>query len=96
MFIPGALHGIEASLLAEGSLFMLRAAVLIAVWSRRQPLANVCAVLSMLDGPRGCDPAHCVVWFSFRMMRRYLALSVFRGWSGLPHVGDSAWWVPWA
>ena len=42
------------------------------VWSRRQPLANVGAVLSLLDGPTGCDPAFCVVWFRFRLLRRYL------------------------
>ena len=36
-------------------------------------LANTGAVLSFLDGPSGCDPAFCVVWFRFRMMRRYLA-----------------------
>ena len=43
-------------------------------WSRRQPLANVGAVLRLLDGPSGCDPAFCVVWFRFRLLRRYLAL----------------------
>ena len=43
------------------------------VWSRHQPLANAGAVLSVLDGPQGCDPAFCVVWFRFRMLRRYLA-----------------------
>ena len=31
------------------------------------------AVLSLLDGPVGCDPAFCVVWFRFRLMRRYSA-----------------------
>ena len=25
-------------------------------------------------GPLGCDPAFCVVWFRFRLLRRYLAL----------------------
>ena len=44
------------------------------VWSRRQPLANVGAVLSLLDGPSGCDPLFCVVWFRFRLFRRFLAL----------------------
>ena len=44
------------------------------VWSRRQPLAGVGAVLSLLHGPTGCDPAFCVVWFRFRLLRRYLAL----------------------
>ena len=32
------------------------------------------AVLSLLDGPSGCDPCFCVVWFRFRLLRRYLAL----------------------
>ena len=44
------------------------------VWSRRQPLACVGAVLSLLDGSTGCDPAFCVVWFRFRLLRRFLAL----------------------
>ena len=50
MFIPGALHGIEASFLAEASLRKLRAAIVRVVWSRRQSLANPGAVLSLLDG----------------------------------------------
>ena len=65
MFIPGALHGIEASFLAESSVRKLRAAVCKVCWSIRQPLAHVGAVLSLLDGPVGCDPAFCVVWFPF-------------------------------
>ena len=65
---------IEASLLASESLRKLRSAVRRAVWSRRQPFAHVGAVLSLLDGPTGCDPAFCVVWFRFRLLRRYLAL----------------------
>ena len=27
-----------------------------------------------MDGPSGCDPAYCVVWFRFRTFQRYLAL----------------------
>ena len=57
MHLPAALHGIEASLLASGSLRRLRSAICKVVWSHRQPLANVGAVLSLLDGPTGCDPA---------------------------------------
>ena len=53
MFIPGALHGIEASFLAEASLRTLRTAIVKVVWSRRQFLAI--PVLSLLDGPSGCD-----------------------------------------
>ena len=67
MFIPGALHGIVSSLRELRSFFLK------VVWSRRQPLADVGAVLSLLDGPQGCDPAYCVVWFWFRMTGRYLA-----------------------
>ena len=73
MFIPGALHGIEASFLAGTCMRKLKAAILGVVWCRRQPFANVGAVLSSLDGPSGCDPAYCVVWFQFRMLRTYLA-----------------------
>ena len=74
MYLPAALHGIEASLLASDSLRRLRSAVRRVVWSRHQPFACVGAVLSLLDGPTGCDPAFCVVWFRFRLLRRYLAL----------------------
>ena len=74
MYLPAALHGIQASLLASESLRRLRSAVRRVVWSRRQPLASVGAVLSLLDGPTGCDPAFCVVWFGFRLLRRYLEL----------------------
>ena len=73
MFIPGVLHGIEASFLAESSVRKLRAAFCRVSWSSRKPLAHVGAVLSLLDGPVGYDPAFCVVWFRFRQMRRYLA-----------------------
>ena len=74
MYLLAALHGIEASLLASESLRKLRSAVRRVVWSRRQPFASVGAVLGLLDGPTGCDPAFCVVWFRFRLLRRYLAL----------------------
>ena len=73
MFIPGALHGIEASFLAGTSMRKLRAAILVVAWSCRQPFASIGAVLGLLDGPSGCDPAFCVVCFRFRMLRRYLA-----------------------
>ena len=78
MFIPGALHGIEASFLADASLRKLRTATFKVVLSGRQPLANVDAVLSLLDGPPGCDPAFCVVWFRFRMLRRCFLTDLVR------------------
>ena len=91
MYLPAALHGIEASLLASDSLRKLRSAVCRAVWSRRQPLSTVGAVLSLLDGPVGCDPAFCIVWFRFRLLRRYLTLwptEVRRVYRLLSLVGD--------
>ena len=96
MYLPAALHGIEASFLASESLRKLRSAVRRVVWSRRQPLASVGAVLSLLDGPTGCDPAFCVVWSRFRLLRRYLALwpaEVGRVYRLLEMVGE---WMSWA
>ena len=69
MCLPAVLHGIQASLFASDSLRKLRSSMLRVVWSRRQPLACVGAVLSLLDGPTGCDLAFCVVWFRFRSLR---------------------------
>ena len=74
MYLPAALHGVESSLLALDSLRKLRSSICGVVWSRREPFASVGAVLSLLDGPTGCDPAFCVVWFRFRLFRRFLAL----------------------
>ena len=91
MYLPAALYGIEASLLASDSLRKLRSSTHRVVWSRRQPLASVGAVLSLMDGPTGCDPAFCVVWFRFRLLRRYLALwpsQIGRAYSLLEMVGE--------
>ena len=44
-----------------------------AVWSSKMPLASTPAVLNLLDGLVGIDPAFHIVWSRFRMMRRYLA-----------------------
>ena len=37
------------------------------------PLANAPALLNLLDGPVGVDPAFHIIWSRFRMMRRFLA-----------------------
>ena len=29
--------------------------------------------LDFLDGQHGCDPSFCIVWFRFRLFRRYLS-----------------------
>ena len=48
MYLPAALHGIEASLLASDSLRKIRSSPCSVVWSRRQLFASVGAVLSVL------------------------------------------------
>ena len=88
MYLPAALHGIEASLFASDSLRKLRSSIHGVVWSRRQPLASVGAVLNLLDGPTGCDPAFCVVWFRFRLLSRYLTLWPAEIGKGLSSSGD--------
>ena len=40
MYLPAALHGIEASLLASDSLRKLRSSIHKVVWSRRQPFGQ--------------------------------------------------------
>ena len=61
MCLPSALHCVEASWLASDSLLRLRSSICRVVWSRRQPLACVGAVFSLLDGPTFCDRLFCVV-----------------------------------
>ena len=61
--IPGALNGVEASLQMR-AVHKLRTAVCRVVWSGRQPLASAGALLSLLDGQTGCDPAFLVLFGS--------------------------------
>ena len=93
MCLPAGLHRIEASLLPSDSLRKLRSSIHRVVWSRRQPLASIGAVFSLMDGPTGCDLAFCVVWFRFRLLRRYLALwpvNVRRVYRLLEMIGKGA------
>ena len=60
MHTPAALHGVEASHIALASSRKLRVANVNAVTSGSMPLANPGAVLSLLDGPPGCDPGYPV------------------------------------
>ena len=72
-YLPAGLHAAEASYVSSSSISAFRAAIVRAVWSSKMPLANVPAILNLLDGPVGIDPAFHVVWARFRMMRGYLA-----------------------
>ena len=72
-YLPAGLHAAEASCISSSSLCAFRTATVRAVWSSRMPLASAPAILNLLDGPVGIDPAFHIVWARFRMMRRYLA-----------------------
>ena len=74
--LPAGLHAAEASYVSSSSIGAFRAAIVRAVWSSKIPLANAPAVLNLLDGPVGVDPAFLVVWSRFRMMRRYLSYNL--------------------
>ena len=68
MFIPGALHGTEAFLLAVGGLLPKGlSGLVVSLW-----LMKV-RCLACLMALKGVIPAYCVVWFWFRMLRGYLA-----------------------
>ena len=72
-YLPAGLHAAEASYVSSSSISAFRAAIVRAVWSTKMPLAGAPAILHLLDGPVGVDPAFRVVWARLRMMRRYLA-----------------------
>ena len=59
--------------LSQSNVLKLRAAFVRACWSSKLTLAHTGTVLGMLDDPEWVDPCACVVWFRFRMLRRYLA-----------------------
>ena len=71
-YLPAGLHAAKASYVSS-SISAFRAAIVRTVWSSKMPLAHTPAVLNLLDGPVGVDPAFHIVWAWFRMMRRYLA-----------------------
>ena len=73
-YLPGGLHGCEGAAFSVSALGSLRSAVARAVWSKKLPMTNTPALLSLLDGPRGSDPAFFIIWSRFRQGgRRYLS-----------------------
>ena len=56
-YLPAGLHAAEASNVSSSSISAFRAAIVRAVWSSKMPLANAPAILNLLDGPVGVDPA---------------------------------------
>ena len=70
-YLPGGLHGCEGAAVSVTASF--RSAIARAVWSKKLPMINTPALLSLLDGPWGSDPAFFIIWNRFRQLRRYLA-----------------------
>ena len=70
-YLPGGLHGCEGA--AVTALSSFRSAIARAVWSKKLPMTDTPALLSLLDGPWGSDPAFFIIWNRFRQLRRYLA-----------------------
>ena len=74
-YLPAGLHAAEASYVSSSSISAFRPAIVRAVWSTKMPLANIPAILNLLDGPFDVVPAFHVIWSRFRMMRGYLSYS---------------------
>ena len=94
MHTPVAIHGVEASHLSFASFRKLRSPYVGAVTSGSMSLANLGTVLSLLDGPQGCDPGYHVVWCRFRLLRRYcwgFGLGSYL-WSS----SCCLWWFTWS
>ena len=70
-YILAGLHAAGPLMCLPPRLVPLLLQLLGRVWSSKMPLASTPAVLNLLDGPVGVDPALEIVWVRFRMMRRY-------------------------
>ena len=61
-YLPAGLHAAEAFYVSSSAISALRAAIERAVWSSEMPLASAHAILNLLDGLVGIDPASRIVW----------------------------------
>ena len=52
-YLPGGLHGCEGAAVSVTALGSFRSAIARAVWSKKLPMTNTPALLSLLDGPLG-------------------------------------------
>ena len=68
-YLPGGLHGCEGAAVSVTALSSFRSAIARAVWSKKLPMTNTPALLSLLDGPWGSDPAFFIIWNRFRQLR---------------------------
>ena len=72
-YLPTGLYAAEASYVSSSSISAFRAAIVRAVWSSKMLLADAPAILNLLDGPVGVDPAFHIKWSRFRKMCMYIA-----------------------
>ena len=96
MYLPAALHGIEPLCLlliayeSFGPLFVVLFGPVV------NPLLMLVLFLACLMGPLVVTHVFCVVWFRFRLLRRYLALwpaevgRIYRIWG---MVGEGLSWA---
>ena len=95
-YLPGGLHGCEGAAVAATALCSFHSAIVRAVWSKKLPMTNTPALLSLLDGPWGSDPAFFIIWSRFRQLRRYLAYRPDEESSHFSFAGLCLYGVPWA
>ena len=79
--LPAGLHAAEASYVSSLAMSAFWAAIVRAVWSTEMPLASTPAILNLLDGLAGIDPAFHLVWAGFPRIFRMLDL-ISRGTQG--------------
>ena len=72
-YLPDGLHGCEGAAVSVTALSSFRSAISRAIWSKKLPMTNTPALLSLLDAPWGSDPASFIIWNRFRQLRRYLS-----------------------
>ena len=94
-YLPGGLHGCDAAISAT-ALSSFRSAIARAVWSKKLPMTNTPALLSLLDGPWGSDPAFFIIWSRFRQLRRHLSYRPDEEARIFSIAGLCLYWVPWA
>ena len=72
-YLSGDFYGCESCAVSVTTLSSFRSAISRAVWSKKLPMTNTTALLSMLNALWGSDPAFFVIWNRFRQLRRYLS-----------------------
>ena len=95
-YLPGGLHGCEGAAVSVTALGSFRSAIARAVWSKKLPMTNTPALLSLLDGPWGSDPAFFIICSRFRQLRRCLAYRPDEERSHLSFIGLCLYGVSWA